>query len=276
MSAGARVDIEAVSELIREVVAEEVLPAFGQLLPEDIERKPSEGDPEDVVSRVDKAVEARLGPALSRLLPGSAVVGEEAAHADPSVLQALDGDGAVWIIDPIDGTRGFVRGEDAFGVMVALVHQKRAVGAWIALPVRKQLFAAEAGAGTWSNGARVRTPTPAVGELPRGTLYTRYLAQAERDALEAASAGQYRLVPGTGSAAIEYTDLVQGRKEFVIYHRLHPWDHVPGALIVTEAGGSALLPSGAPFVPADRMGPLIAATDEGTSARVRSWFPSRG
>jgi len=264
--------IDRVSELLREVIATEVLPAYGKLKPEDVEQKQTEGDPEDIVSRVDKAVEARLGPALSALLPGSSVVGEEAAHADASVTDALKQDGSIWVIDPIDGTRGFVRGEPAFGVMVALVVDRQTQASWIALPARSQLLVAERGSGAYLDGKRISLPTTELAGLPRGTLYTRYLPEPERTLLEQRSQRRYQPILGSGSAAIEYADVVLGNKDFVVYYRLLPWDHLPGALLVTEAGGTAQLPDRTPFTPRHQVGPLIVATNQSVSAQVEPWF----
>ena len=269
-------NLDRVTELLREVIASEVLPAFRHLLPEDVVSKPSEDDPEDVVSRVDRAAEAWLGPELTKLLPGSAVVGEEAVHAEPRLIDALDSDGSVWVIDPIDGTRNFVRGETGFGVMVALVVQRKTRAAWIALPVADELFVAEAGAGTTLNGARIRIPAPSEDARPAGTLYTRYVPEPARSALEVLTGRDYEPVLGAGSAAVEYTDVVRGRKQFVVYHRLFPWDHLPGALMVEEAGGSVRLASGATFRTSDRHGPLIAAADAALGERVRGWIVGAG
>jgi fructose-1,6-bisphosphatase/inositol monophosphatase family enzyme len=44
-------------------------------------------------------------------------------------------------------------------------------------------------------------------------------------------------MPSTGSAAIEYTAVARGAKDFALYYRLEPWDHAAGALLITEAGG---------------------------------------
>ena len=52
--------------------------------------------------------------------------------------------------------------------------------------------------------------------------------------------GQYDRHPSSGSAATEYTAVLRGEKDFVIYFRLLPWDHAPGALALVEAGGTAI------------------------------------
>ncbi len=268
------VSLDRVSEALRIVIAEEVLPAFGNLRPGDVELKRTENDPEDVVSRVDRAVEARLGAALRELVPGSLVVGEEAVHADGRLLASLGSDGPVWVIDPIDGTRNFVRGEPEFGVMLALVVSGSTRAAWIALPARDQLFVAEAGGGTWLNGQRLRVPALRYSARRRGTIYAKFMPEPLKSSVVNLSFTQFERAPASGSAALEYTDLLQGRKDFVIYHRLLPWDHLPGALLLEEAGGSARLATGALYGPAHRTGPLILAAHPRLAERVRNWVSS--
>jgi fructose-1,6-bisphosphatase/inositol monophosphatase family enzyme len=269
-------EFERVGELLRSASLQQVLPAFRHLEPEDVEHKPSDDDPEDVVSRVDKAVEAWLSPLLRALLPGSAVVGEESVFADPSSIDALLGGGSVWVIDPIDGTRNFVRGDDGFGIMVALVVDGITRGAWIELSVEGALFSAESGSGAYLDDARISVPAATSATPPTGTLYTKFMSESAREALEALPDGAFQSVLGAGSAAVEYTNLIRGRKDFVVYQRLLPWDHLAGALLVNEAGGRVCLASGAELSPSDRTGPLIAARSPELYSRVRRWLEGQG
>src|SRR5689334_12949265 len=107
--------LAAVEDAIRAVVAEEVLPRWRKLSDGDVVEK---NGPNDLVTIADRRAEERLTERLTALLPGSVVVGEEAVSADASVLQRLGGDAPVWVIDPIDGTAAFVRGEDGFATLV--------------------------------------------------------------------------------------------------------------------------------------------------------------
>jgi fructose-1,6-bisphosphatase/inositol monophosphatase family enzyme len=265
-------DFERVGELLRTASRQQVLPAFRHLEPGDIEQKPSDDDPEDVVSRVDKAVEAWLSPLLRDLLPGSAVVGEESVFADPRSMDSLHGGGSVWVIDPIDGTRNFVNGDDGFGIIVALVVDGLTRAAWIELSVEGVLFSAEQGSGAWLDGARVRVPDFAGSAPPKGTLYTKFMSASERAALGALPAEAFQPVVGAGSAAIEYTNLVRGSKDFVVYQRLLPWDHLAGVLLVNEAGGRVALATGRELLPPDRRGPLIAARTPALFSLVQSFL----
>ena len=85
---------DAVTTLIREIVAEEVVPRFERLAHGDI----SEKAPGDLVTIADIQTERRLTEALTQLLPGSVVIGEEAAASDPSILGLLAQPAPVWVI----------------------------------------------------------------------------------------------------------------------------------------------------------------------------------
>ena len=262
--------IDRVSGLLAEVVAEEVMVRFRALEASDLEAKISAGDPDDLVTAVDRAVERRLTGALTALLPGSRVVGEEATHAQPALLAALASTDPVWLVDPIDGTKNFARGDDTFGVMVALFDRGATRAAWISLPARGQTFVAEAGAGTHLDGVRVRAP---LGARPlRGTLYTHFMPATLAARVIGASAGRFVPHPGPGAAAIEYTALVRGEKDFVVYHRLLPWDHGPGALVLTEAGGRVEHLDGRPYHPRASSQVTILGADPSVPAEVRGWL----
>jgi fructose-1,6-bisphosphatase/inositol monophosphatase family enzyme len=289
-------DLARVTAVLRETIAEEVLRRFGSLAPDQITAKPTAEDPDDVVSEVDRAVEARLGCALPLLLPGSLVVGEEAAAATPSLLRALATDAPVWLIDPIDGTKNFVRGDDAFGVMLALVVAGSTRAAWIALPARNEMFVAEEGSGAYEGGERLRASAgapPSIaqdgGRPPkppgagagsgcaanvRGTVHTRFLPSALQQCVNEWNDGRFCRVDSTSSAAVEYTGLARGLKDFEVFYRLLPWDHAPGALILEEAGGAVLHADGGRYTPRSTSQPTVAASSRAVAERVRQWFPS--
>jgi fructose-1,6-bisphosphatase/inositol monophosphatase family enzyme len=238
--------VDAVTELLAEVVADEVLPRFRRLRASDVTAKATPGDPHDIVTVVDRVVERRLERALTALLPGSVVVGEEAVHADPRRLGALLGPDPVWLVDPLDGTKNFARGDDTFGVMIAFAQSGVTQAAWISLPARGETFVAVKEAGTYAGGRRVQVPaTSKATREPDGTCYTGFmhndLAEFVQRRLPGACKG------GVGAAAIEYTGVARGEKDFVLYHRLLPWDHAPGALVLTEAGGRVEFLDGAPY-----------------------------
>jgi len=271
MSVG-NLDIGRVTALLKRAVAELVLPSFRRLGPGDVERKLTPGLAEDVVSRVDREVEAWLTPELAALVPGSAVIGEEAAHADPGLLSRLHSAHWLWLIDPIDGTRGFVDGTDHFGVMIALLERGQTRAAWIDLPVREQTFVAELGSGTYRNGERLRLGARDTRCAPRGSLYTTFMTAELRSKLQAWPPERFTVGEPSGCAAVEYTNLAQGHKDFVVYHRLLPWDHAPGALVLSEAGGSCLHLDGSVYTATSRDQVTVCAGADRVSALVRQWL----
>lgn len=265
--------IDRVSTLVQNVVASVVMPSFRSLRPEDIHSKDTPGDPDDLVTIVDKAAERSLIDALKDVVPGAAFIGEEAACDDPSLLAALSAPAPAWLIDPIDGTKNFARGNANFGVMLALVEAGRTRASWMAIPAAHPsgyTVVAERGGGTRIDGARAgsRRDVPAI---PRGSIHTRMMpADTAREVMEKLR-GAYEPHPSTGSAATEYSAIVRGEKDFVIYYRLLPWDHAPGALAVTEAGGAAVHLSGDAYAPlSPNQVTIFAATPElGETLRLK-------
>jgi len=251
------VDIERVGAAIREAAAAEILPRFRQLAAEDVREK----GPGDLVTVADEATERRLEAALSGLLPGSTVVGEEAVAADPSLLARLDGAGFAWIIDPVDGTANFAAGIALFAVMVALVRDGATIAAWIHDPVTGVMAAGEAGGGTWADGRRlaVRAPVPAASMS--GALTVRYGRRALVGRIAArtdrvGSVFQFRC------AGQEYLALLRGQSHFSLYHRLLPWDHAAGQFLHREAGGHSARLDGSAYTPRVVDGGLLLAPDQ--------------
>jgi fructose-1,6-bisphosphatase/inositol monophosphatase family enzyme len=254
------VDPDDVAALLRAAARDEILPRFRALAAEEIRTKDAYGDPTDVVTAADLAMERRICPELSVLLPGSVVVAEEAAFADPDIVRALDGDAPVWLVDPLDGTKNFAAGSEHFGAMVALVVGGRTVMSWIHLPCTGAMYIAESGAGATLDGRRFAAdPAPVTGP-PAGSVYGRISMPHEEFArLDARAAATGRAQPYLGSAAVEYTSMLRGLKDYVVYHRLLPWDHAPGALLVAEAGGRFLHADGDAYAPRHRNHTLLAA-----------------
>jgi fructose-1,6-bisphosphatase/inositol monophosphatase family enzyme len=266
------IDIDRVTELLEEAIAELVLPRLGRLEPHDIQVKGSVGEVEDLVTSVDRAVEAWLSPRLASLIEGSVVIGEEAVHADPRSLEALHQAHWLWLVDPIDGTRNFVEGRDNFGVMVALLERSRTRAAWIALPGRGQMFVAEEGGGAFRDGARLRLPRAGQTGPLRGNLSAKYMEPDTRRKVEAWPEGRYMPVKPNGSAAIDYTALAQHERDFSVYHRLLPWDHAPGTLLLTEAGGSVRHLDGQTYHPAHSNRLMVCASTLQCGEALRGWL----
>jgi fructose-1,6-bisphosphatase/inositol monophosphatase family enzyme len=252
--------LDQVEALIREVAATVVLPRFRHLNSDDVQVKA----PGDLVTVADEEAERALTAGLTALLPGSLVVGEEAVAADPAVLRRVDDQGAVWIVDPVDGTNNFAAGKTPFAIMVALLRKGEPAASWILDVVDDRMTVAEAGSGAYIDGVRVKTRTDDPGaSLLRGVVARRYLT---KDLRELAKQHGHRLgevTAGHHCAGYEYPAVATDEQQFALFWRVLPWDHVPGSLILREAGGTVLHLDGSAYHPADsERGLLVTPNDD--------------
>jgi fructose-1,6-bisphosphatase/inositol monophosphatase family enzyme len=256
-----RPDIDRVTHLIEEAAAIEVMPRFRRLAAGDIREKA----PGDIVTVADEAVEARLSPLLTELLPGSLVLGEEAAAADPTLLNHLLRAQSVWVIDPVDGTANFAEGRPAFALIVALVVASRIEAGWIHDPVAGRTATAVAGEGAHLGGQRLRvTAAPEATSDMAGVLLSGYFGSREVGRKVETRRGRVRALRSVRSAGLEYLRLVSGEMHFALFTKLMPWDHAAGVLLHGEAGGYARYLDGGAYEPAaiTRSGLLLAPDPE--------------
>jgi fructose-1,6-bisphosphatase/inositol monophosphatase family enzyme len=248
-------NFETVASIIGEAAAEEILPRFNHLSAGQIREK----RPGELVTEADTEAERVLTRRLGDLLPGSSVVGEEAVAADPALLRALEGQGAVWIVDPVDGTANFAKGNARFAVIVALVRDGVTVAGWIFDPLSDRMITAERGSGAWAGSQRLSV-------LPAAPLaqLTGSVKRSGRLSALVAKTGR------KGSAAHDYIDLVTGRLHFAHYNRLMPWDHAAGVLIHAEAGGHAALTDGRLYRPRAEDGCLLLAPSRESWASLQA------
>lgn len=247
---------DAVFAAIREACERAIMPRWRSLAADEIIAKAAD----DVVTIADMESEAILAERLGALLPEAAIVGEEAAHADPAVLDRL-GDGLCWIIDPVDGTRNFAAGRAPFGVLIALADRGDTVAGWLYDPLNDRLCHASRGGGAFVNGERIAART--TGEAPPIAAISLVFADpAERERLKRDVAPHYRCVDIPYCAAEQYPRLALGANDVALFGRTLPWDHAAGVLWLNEAGGRAARMDGTPYRPGDwdRFGMIGAAS----------------
>lgn len=252
--------IDKVGALMRAAAQTEILPRYRRLAAADVEEKA----PGDLVTVADRRAEQFLAAGLTRLLPGSTVVGEEGVAADATLLERLADDGPVWLVDPVDGTANFAMGSGPFAVMVALLAGGNARTGWILDLVTDRLAVAELGAGAFLDGVRTTADqaSPPLSEL-RGNLRSKYIPPEVRAQLDPRLELLGEALPGTGCAAREYPDVVTGVQDFAFFWRTQPWDHAAGALFAREAGAVARRLDGSDYVPTDRRPGLLVARNDG-------------
>ncbi|PCJ71282.1 MAG: inositol monophosphatase [Rhodobiaceae bacterium] len=258
------VDFDKVSSAMREVAEQVIMPRFRKLSADQIEEKAKD----DFVTVADKEAEELLTPILLDLAPGSIVVGEEATAVNPDLLENVKTDGAVWYVDPIDGTSLFIEGKPDFGTMIAYAEKGEVVQSAIFLPAINELFLAERGAGAFlitADDETIRLQPrngPAAVSEARAALYTRHFPSSWDKKLERLRA-QVMSAHSAMCSAKEYTDIARGAKDLATYYRMLPWDHAPGSLILREAGGVIRnLETQADYQPVHLQGPHVLASNE--------------
>jgi myo-inositol-1(or 4)-monophosphatase len=179
--------------------------------------------PGSPVCVADLEVDAFLKRELRALLPAAGWLSEETVD-HPERLER----GLCWLVDPIDGTRDFIRGRAGWAVSVALVSAGRPLLGTLVAPAREEVWSATAGKGAWLNGWRLRA-SPRT-ELPGARVPTDSLPPEDRD---------LTMVEKPNSIALRVAMVADDRADLVATLRWgFEWDVAAAALIAREAGAA--------------------------------------
>lgn len=209
-------------------------------------RRKSDASP---VTGADEDSEAAILAGLKRLTPHIPAISEEAAERGEIDLKS-PAPKLFWLVDPLDGTREFVKRNGEFSINIGLVEDRGPILGVLHAPVTGAIYAAH-GAGTATaqdaNGAsrpiKVR-PRPADGIV---TLESR--SHGDRAALDAILAEYTVAERRRSGSAIKFGFVAEGSAD--IYARLGPtmeWDTAAGHAILESAGGVVRMLSGGPLV----------------------------
>ena len=183
------------------------------------------------VTAADRAIEQLIREQVRRARPGQGVLGEEFG------ADAGDGSPWRWVIDPIDGTKNYSRGNETWATLIALQHECKTVVAVASLPALQQRYHATRDSGAFFNDSRIRVSRiHEIGEalithtgLP-GFVRTN---QAER---LAALAGRCWDARSVGNS-LAHLFVARGSADIGWTSRANVWDFAALSLIVEEAGG---------------------------------------
>lgn len=256
--------LEQVRQLLVDASEQFIVPRYNKLLGEDVRDK---GQGQGLVTVADMETEDFLSRELCRLDSSSCCVGEEAVAEDPSLIARLDDPQPVWVIDPVDGTRNFVKANDNFCVMVARVENNIILQSWIYMPLTGECLIAEAGQGAFlfdKNGQelnRLKT-NPWTGlDASFGRISFAYFSDEDRRLVRERAERALRFRKSIGSAGCEYALVAKGQLDYAVFNRLKVWDHAAGTLIVREAGGDCRLIGGKQYEPTDtKNGNMVGAS----------------
>ena len=186
------------------------------------------------VSEADIAVNDLIAGRLRSATPGYGWLSEESADDEMRLGKRL-----VWIVDPIDGTRGYLAGREDWCVSVALVEGARPLLAAVFAPASEEFFFAERGQGSWLNGLPVQAASGAALDFSRIAGPKPLVERLNR------SAGELILHPRIGSLALRLCRVAQGSLDAAFAGgQSRDWDLAAANLIVQEANGNMTALSG--------------------------------
>ena len=193
----------------------------------------------DFVTQVDLTVQEQLRGALRTIAPEVQFMGEEQDNS------GLDFGGAVWILDPVDGTMNLIHGFRHSAVSLALAEGGEVTMALVYDPFADELFTALAGRGAFCNG---RPISVSGAERLADALVDVGTNPSEREKADR----MFRWMRGIydrchdvrrmGAASLCLAYVAAGRLDAYVEDGLKPWDYAAGMLLVREAGGMAATP----------------------------------
>lgn len=192
----------------------------------------------DPVTEADLAVDAHLKEALLQARPECGWLSEETPDTEDRLAQT-----SVFIVDPIDGTRAFVDGQDTWAHSIALVENGTVIAGVVYLPALDRLYAAELGDGATIN--RVPMKVSQRDDPPGATVLANKAAFDEKYWRVSPEDMKRKFRP---SLAYRLAAAGEGRFDAMVTFRdAWEWDIAAGTLIAAEAGATVTDRNGAPL-----------------------------
>lgn len=186
-------------------------------------------DASDLVTEMDKAIEAFFAEKIRAYYPDHRIIGEEGEGKETK-----DTAGIVWVIDPIDGTLNFVKQKNNFGIMVGIFKDGKPLAGYIYQVMAQDLYYGIVGEGVYLNHqllSPIEVP-PLNQSLAVGNVGMFALNLNNSQALLKQVLG----VRAHGSAALEIIEVIRGQASVYLSFGLSPWDFAAGWAIC-QAGG---------------------------------------
>lgn len=203
------------------------------------------------VTAADRAAQAAVESTVRTARPRDLFIGEEDAVAESAALDAAP-DAVVWVIDPIDGTRSYIRGLPLYACSVGVMIGGQPVAGAVYDPSLETMFSADLADGFFVDGRAVPPRTSGQGgDRPGSALL----------AIPSSVVGDYHdrihrwvdefIVRNVGSAALHLAYVATGQFDAAILTNCKLWDIAAGYVLVTTAGGRMTTPDGAALFPLD-------------------------
>jgi 3'(2'), 5'-bisphosphate nucleotidase len=193
----------------------------------------------DISTEADRQAQEVILAHLKTLFPGDAFCAEEQT---PALAGVRTTGPRVWVVDPIDGTRGFAKKNGEFSVMVAFVEQGQVAVGVVLEPARDRCTWAARGRGCWRRdgaGEPVACRVSQVEDLSAATMVQSHSRTPGVPSRMAQAVRPGRVVE-TYSAGVKLAMVARGEVDLYVndYTEFHDWDIAAGHILVAEAGGT--------------------------------------
>lgn len=227
----------------------EVLPTASELLKRHFESgnftSRSKGGV-DFVTTADKKTDRFLIESIKRKYPQSQFLTEETApkdYSNPTLRTAKN----LWIIDPLDGTTNFFRGDSNFTISIALVRQGITQLAVVHQPMTEETFSAQIDCeGAFLNKKPLRVSETQ--DLKKTSVACGWPWDLKKRPITAKALEKLctsvRQIKSGGSAVLDIVNLARGQTDVFFHFSLKPWDVAASSLILKKAGGTITTPNG--------------------------------
>jgi 3'(2'), 5'-bisphosphate nucleotidase len=195
--------------------------------------------PIDISTEADRQAQETILSHLKTLFPSDALCAEERT---PALEGAARIGSRQWVVDPIDGTRGFARKNGEFSVMIAFVEDSRLAVGVVLEPAKQRCTYAAVGHGCWrqdDGGAPIACRVSSTGDLATAAMVQSHSRTPNVPSRMAQAIRPGRVVE-TYSAGVKLALVARGEVDLYVndYTQFHDWDIAAGHLLVTEAGGT--------------------------------------
>ncbi len=186
----------------------------------------------DIITEIDIRSEKLILGSIKENFPDHSILSEERGFTGNDKKY-------IWIVDPIDGTINYYYGTAPFRVGLCLLEDKKPIISAIYNPIKDHLYFAEKGKGATLNGKKIRVSDNT--KLKNSVVMTHLSSKKEGRmrtirALESIfESSMHMRMFGSGLAAMTY--IASGKFDVFFNVQTNPWDILPGALLIEEAGG---------------------------------------
>jgi 3'(2'), 5'-bisphosphate nucleotidase len=197
------------------------------------------------VTEADLASNLFISELLAREFPGIPLISEEAEKPPYPIRINWE---YSWILDPLDGTKEFIAGNDEFAINLALLHRDKPIFGIMAIPAKNLVYYGIKGEGSWRlepDGTRHRLPIYPTDHLTSKKLTAlisrSHAGDREREFLQTLEQRGWQIeVKPTGSA-YKHVLLAEGAAHLYAKPGIcWEWDTAPGQIILEEAGGAVI------------------------------------